>query len=92
MPSKVHDGLVHLLHQRPALAPDLLADGLRLPLPAYTTARLASADLTQISSTEFRADAVITLETPGAPEQTMTIITEVQRRPTTTSVSAGRCT
>jgi hypothetical protein len=79
MPSKVHDGLVHLIHDRPALAAELITDALHLTLPAYTIARLESADMTEVSSTPFRADAVVTLN--STDHTGMAIVAEVQRRP-----------
>jgi hypothetical protein len=78
MPSKVHDGLVQLIRDRPALAAELITEALPVTLPSYTTARLESADSTDVSSTPFRADAVIALD---GPERTSAaIVTEIQRR------------
>jgi hypothetical protein len=54
MPSQLHEALLLLFRNRPALAPDLLRDALHLQLPPYTHARLDSADLTDIQPAEYR--------------------------------------
>lgn len=46
MPSYRCEALIALFRNRPALAPELLRDVLRMKLPAYTEARVESADLT----------------------------------------------
>ena len=61
MPSQLHEVILLLLNNRPALAPELLRDVLQMPLPAYSEARIASADLTEVSPTEYRADLVVLL-------------------------------
>lgn len=61
MPSVLHDGLVSLFREQPALAPELLVQALRADLPEYTEARIDSADLTNILPAERRADLVIQL-------------------------------
>lgn len=48
-----------LFRNQPELAAQLLREALHLELPAYTEARLASSDLTEVVPTEFRADAVV---------------------------------
>ena len=45
MPSQLHEALLLLFRNRPALAPELLRDALRVTLPHYTEVRLDSADL-----------------------------------------------
>jgi len=57
MPSLDHESLILLFRNQPELAPQLLREALHLELPAYTEARLASSDLTEVVPTEFRADA-----------------------------------
>ena len=59
MPSFDHESLVLLFRNQPELAAQLLREALHLDLPAYTEARLASSDLTEVVPTEFRADAVV---------------------------------
>jgi len=61
MPSHLHEALLQLFRNRPALAPELLRDALRLELPPYTEVRLDSADLPDIQPAEYRADLVVLL-------------------------------
>lgn len=61
MPSLDHESLILLFRNQPELAAQLLREALHLELPAYTEARLASSDLTEVVPTEFRADAVVLL-------------------------------
>ncbi len=78
MPSHLHEALLLLFRNRPTLAPELLRDALQVELPAYTEARIDSADLTDIQPTEYRADLVVLL-LDGKP--VMGIIVEVQLSP-----------
>ena len=75
MPSQLHEALLLLLRNRPALAPELLRDTLRCQLPAYTEVRIDSADLTELQPAEYRADLVLLL-LHGAP--VLGIVVEVQ--------------
>jgi len=61
MPSMAHEILVDLFKCRPSLAAELLDEVLGVPLPAYTEARVTSADLTEIQPAEYRADLVVLL-------------------------------
>jgi hypothetical protein len=61
MPSLTHETLILLFRNQPELAAQLLREALHLELPAYTEARLAPSDLTEVVPTEFRADAVVLL-------------------------------
>jgi hypothetical protein len=61
MPSQLHEALLYLFRNRPALAPELLRDSLRLALPGFTEARIDSADLTELQPAEYRADLVVLL-------------------------------
>jgi len=61
MPSYLHEALLLLFRNRPALAPELLRDALHVELPSYTEVRIDSADLTNIQPAEYRADLVILL-------------------------------
>ena len=61
MPSHLHEALLLLFRNRPALAPELLRDALHMALPDYTDVRIDSADLTDIQPAEYRADMVILL-------------------------------
>jgi hypothetical protein len=61
MPSHLHEALLLLFRNRPALAPELLRDALHVQLPLYSEARIDSADLTDIQPAEYRADLVVLL-------------------------------
>src|SRR6185437_10202360 len=76
MPSTPHEVLVDLLKSRPSLAAELLTEALGLALPAYTEARISSADLTEIQPAEYRADLVVLLLDGDVPVHVL--IVEVQ--------------
>ncbi|HEX3528269.1 MAG TPA: hypothetical protein VH988_14500 [Thermoanaerobaculia bacterium] len=76
MPSMIHEILIDLFKNRPSLAAELLGEALGVPLPVYSEARLASADLTEIQPAEYRADVVIVLFEGDIPVRV--IIVEVQ--------------
>jgi hypothetical protein len=78
VPSQLHEALLLLFRNRPDLAPDLLRDALRVELPAYTEARIESAELTDVQPAEYRADLVVLLY-DGQP--VLGIIIEVQLAP-----------
>ncbi len=61
MPSLQHETLRLLFQNRPELAPDLLREALGVELPAYSSVRVESADLTDIVPAEYRADLVVLL-------------------------------
>jgi hypothetical protein len=71
-----HEILVDLFKNRPALAAEILGEVLGLALPAYTEARLASTDLTEIQPAEYRADIVVLLLDRDTPVRV--IVVEVQ--------------
>lgn len=75
MPSHLHEALLLLFRNRPELAPELLRDALHVELPAYSEARIDSADLTDIQPAEYRADLVVLLLN-GAP--VLGIVVEAQ--------------
>jgi hypothetical protein len=75
MPSQLHEALLQLFRNRPALAPELLREALRQELPDYSEIRVDSADLTQAQPTEYHADLVMQL-VEDAP--VLGIIVEVQ--------------
>ncbi|HEY2740062.1 MAG TPA: hypothetical protein VGK45_16760, partial [Thermoanaerobaculia bacterium] len=61
----------------PTLAAEMLHEALAVSLPAYTEARLASIDLTEVQPAEYRADAVVLLlDQEGSPIRV--IVIEVQ--------------
>src|SRR3954463_802398 len=76
MPSMTHEILVDLFKNRPSLAAEILAEVLGVSLPAYTEARLASSDLTEIQPAEYRADVVVILLDRDIPVRV--IVVEVQ--------------
>src|SRR6185436_17325929 len=61
MPSQLHEVLLQLFRNRPLLAPELMRDALHCELPAFTEARIDSADLTDVEPAEYRADLVVLL-------------------------------
>jgi hypothetical protein len=61
MPSLSHEALLLLFRNRPELAPELLRDALHIALPAYSEVRIESAELTDVSPAEYRADMVVLL-------------------------------
>jgi hypothetical protein len=71
-----HEILVDLFKNRPSLGAEILAEVLGVSLPAYTEARLASTDLTEIQPAEYRADVVVLLLDRDIPVRV--IIVEVQ--------------
>ncbi len=75
MASMQHEGLLLLFRNRPTLAPELLRDALGLTLPAWSEARVESAELTEVVPTEYRADLVVLL-LDGKP--VFAIVVEVQ--------------
>jgi hypothetical protein len=76
MPSMAHEILVELFKSRPRLAAEILAEALGFALPAYTEARLASIDLTQVQPAEYRADLVVLLH--RGDDLVCALIVEVQ--------------
>jgi hypothetical protein len=79
MLSTPHEVLVEMFRDRPLLAAYLLSDPLGMPVPAFQHARVSSGDLTNVSPTEYRADAVITLTHEEVP--VLAVVVEVQLRP-----------
>jgi len=75
MPSQLHEALLLLFRNRPVLAAELLRDALNVELPAYTEARIDSADLSEVQPAEYRADLVVLLY-DGKP--VLGIVVEVQ--------------
>lgn len=79
MLSIAHEILVDLFKNRPSLAAEILDEVLGVSLPAYTEARIASADLTEIQPAEYRADIVVLLLHGDIPVRV--IVVEVQLAP-----------
>lgn len=61
MPSRLHEDLLRLFQNRPALAVELVREALHASLPEYREARVDSANLSDLRPTEYRADLVILL-------------------------------
>jgi hypothetical protein len=78
MPSQLHEMLLLLFRNRPALAPELLREALQVELPVYSEVRLESADLTDVMPAEYRADLVVLLVDD---KPVLGIIVEVQLQP-----------
>lgn len=78
MPSFLHEALLLLFRNRPELAAELLRDALGVELPAYTEARIESAELTDIEPAARYADLVVLL-IDGKP--VLGIVVEVQLAP-----------
>jgi hypothetical protein len=78
MPSILHESLLELFRNRPALAPALLSDALGVTLPVFTETRIDSADLPEVQPAEYRADLVVLLLN-GEP--VLGIVVEVQLSP-----------
>src|SRR5512142_2344033 len=75
----MHELLIEMFRDRPELAADLLAGPLGLPVPEFGQARLSAAELNDVTPTEYRADAVVTLDVADAP--VFAVVVEVQLRP-----------
>ena len=58
-PSILHEALVHLFRNNPALAIELVGDALGLKAPGQATAQIAEASLPDIIPAEYRADVVV---------------------------------
>lgn len=65
-----------MFRDRPALAADLLTGPLGITVPAFEQARLSAGELTDVAPTEYRADAVVTLNAAGKP--VLGVVVEVQ--------------
>jgi len=76
MPSSLHEALIEMFRQRPALAAELLADALGVELPAFQAARIEPGELTDVIPTEYRADVVVVLI--GAQGPVLAVVVEVQ--------------
>ena len=65
-----------MFREQPKLVANVLRDILSVKVPAYTTAQLSSGDLTDVTPTEYRADAVITLSDDTGP--ILAVVVEAQ--------------
>lgn len=78
MPSMAHEALA-LLFASPALTEHVLRFELGLDLPAFSDARLASADLSDLAPRERRADRLVVFSHHDTPR--LAVIIEAQLRP-----------
>jgi hypothetical protein len=76
MPSHLHEVLVKMFQDRPALAADLLVGPLGIGVPAFESAHLSAGALTDVTPTEYRADAVVTLNVADRP--VFAVVIEIQ--------------
>ena len=65
-----------MFRDRPELVADLLVGPLGIEVPAFESAQLSAADLTDVAPTEYRADAVVTLNVAHRP--VFAVVIEVQ--------------
>ncbi len=77
MPSLIHEAIVELFRQRPVLAAELLQESLLVPIPRFTSVRIESANFTDLTPPEYRADLVVLL---ANDQPVLGIIVEVQLR------------
>lgn len=68
--------VVELFRHRPSLAAELLSGSLGVKVPEFERARVDSGDLTDLSPTEYRADAVVTFTAGDVP--VLTVVVEAQ--------------
>jgi hypothetical protein len=78
MPSIEHEGVVEVIRQLPEMAPRFLRDQFDVELPPYKQVRLEPADLNDLTPTEYRADAVVTLRDADEDTPVLGIVVEVQ--------------
>jgi hypothetical protein len=76
--SHLHEVLIEMFRDRPALAAELLDGPLGVPVPDFKGARLSAAELTDVAPTEYRADAAVTLDGDGSA--VLAVVVEVQLR------------
>src|SRR5262249_27251187 len=70
--------LVAMFRDRPMLVAEVITDLFGVSVPAFEQACVSSGELTDVSPTEYRADAVITLTVGGTP--VLGVVVEVQLR------------
>ncbi|GAA1517479.1 hypothetical protein GCM10009827_035570 [Dactylosporangium maewongense] len=78
MPTHLHETLIEMFRVRPVLAAEILDGQLHVPVPEFTEARLSPSDLTDVIPTEYRADAVVTLN--DEHKTVLAVVIEVQLR------------
>src|SRR4051794_15743715 len=78
MPTMLHEVLIQMFRKRPSLAAELLGGPLHGKVPHFDEALLSSGELTDVTPTEYRADAVVTLNERHTPA--LAVVVEVQLR------------
>ncbi|MDT5024740.1 MAG: hypothetical protein QOE61_1166 [Micromonosporaceae bacterium] len=68
-----------MFRHRPSLAAELLADALGFDLPAYQQARVEPGGFTDLTPTEYRADAVVVLTVADVPVLAVVVETRTGR-------------
>lgn len=83
MPSHLHETLVRMVRERPAMVADLLRTALGSPVPSFSHASTSSGELTAQPPVEYRADAVVALypADPRATGPVHAVVVEVQLSP-----------
>jgi hypothetical protein len=81
MVSYLHESLVSLVRERPALAADLLVDVLHIEVPKFADARLRDPSFTELLPTEYRSDAMILLgDEDQSTRPVLGVVVEAQLR------------
>src|SRR5262249_41579807 len=74
-------GVCFSVRSRPARAGEILVEVLEIAPPAYTEARLASIDLTEIQPAEYRADLVLLLYDGDEPVRVVVVEVQLAKDP-----------
>ncbi|WP_285778465.1 hypothetical protein [Microtetraspora sp. NBRC 13810] len=78
MPSNEHEALIQLFRNRPSLATELLREALHVPVPDHNEATIESTEFSDVTPTQYRADAVVVLSAAG--KAVLAVVVEVQRK------------
>lgn len=76
MPTQLHEMLIQMFRERPVLAAELLGGPPKVTVPEFDEARASPGEFTDVSPTEYRADAVVTLRRRDAT--VLAVVVEVQ--------------
>jgi hypothetical protein len=76
MPSSLHEALIEMFRHNPSFAIDLLDLSLGPDVPRHHQVRLESGEFTDVSPTQYRADAVAVLTADEKP--VLGVVLEVQ--------------
>lgn len=78
MPSLLHEFVIEMFRDHPRLAAEVLAGPMRVMIPEFDKAALSPGELPDVIPTEYRADAVVTLD--GGDGPVFAVVVEVQLR------------